>query len=134
MNNFLTCELDRIIWSLTTSGEFSVKIAYHLDMERGKGKGECSRPGQGNVVWQYLWHMQVPNSTKVFLWRPCKSILPTKDNLKRRKVVQDDLCLICHREEETVAHILWECPSSKDVWGVCRRSLQKCSVLGVDFF
>jgi hypothetical protein len=126
---------DRIIWSPTTSGDFSVKSAYHLDMEsKAKAKGECSRPGQGNVVWQYLWNMQVPNSTKVFLWRACKGILPTKDNLKRRKVVQDDLCLICHTEEETVAHILWECPSSKDVWGVCRRSLQKCGVMGVDFF
>lgn len=87
-------------------------------MERKERKqGEGSRPSLGNMVWKYLWNMQVPNSTKVFLWRACKSILPTKDNLKRRKIVQDDLCFLYYREMETVAHILWDCPSSIDVWG-----------------
>lgn len=47
--------------------------------------------------------------------------------------MQDDLCLLCHREEETIAHILWECPSSMDVLGVCGRSLQKCNVVGLEF-
>jgi hypothetical protein len=33
-------------------------------------------------VWKNLWNIQVPNATKVFLWRACNNILLVKDNLK----------------------------------------------------
>jgi hypothetical protein len=33
--------------------------------------------------------------------------------------------MFCSKETETVGHILWECPSTSDVWGVCGRGVQK---------
>lgn len=50
-----------------------------------------------------------------------------------RKVVTDSLCPICNIEAESVSHILWECPSAADVWGVCDRGFQKCTVTGKEF-
>jgi hypothetical protein len=61
----------------------------------------------------------------VFLWKACNNIIPTKENLKRRGVVSDDLCSICGQRQETVIHVLWECQSARDVWGCCSRGLQK---------
>jgi hypothetical protein len=76
-------------------------------------------------LWRILWGLQVPNSTKIFLWRACNDILPTKENLKKRGVVDDDLCRFCGIDRETIMHILWECPSSQDVWGSCGWGIQK---------
>jgi hypothetical protein len=35
------------------------------------------------------------------MWRACQNILPTKDNLVKRKIIQDPLCPICGLEPET---------------------------------
>lgn len=34
---------------------------------------------------------------------------------------------------EPVKHILWDCPSSKDVWGVCNKSIQKAQCACSEF-
>ena len=36
-------------------------------------------------------------------------------------------------EEETVLHILWECSSARDVWGMANVKFQKCSSSGMRF-
>lgn len=63
------------------------------------------------------WDLNVTNAIKMFLWRACHNLLPTKANLFKRGVCDDKLCPICLKEEETVAHITWECPAANDVWG-----------------
>ena len=75
--------------------------------------------------WKAVWKIRVPNAVKVFLWRACSNILPTKDNLLKRGVVNEDLCLLCTRERETVLHTLWECPAIEDVWGSSASCIQK---------
>jgi hypothetical protein len=74
--------------------------------------------------------MQIPNSTKVFPWRACNGILPTKDNLKKMRVTEDHICIFCNQQPETLVHILWECPSAVDVWGACGGRIQKSNTTG----
>jgi hypothetical protein len=62
-----------------------------------------------------------------FLWKACNNILPTKENLYKKRITEDSLCPLYNSVTETVGHILWSCESSKDVWAECCRSLQKCS-------
>jgi hypothetical protein len=69
--------------------------------------------------------LPIPNAEKNFLWRACHEILPTKASLFRRKVTIDVLCPICGLGEETCFHILWDCPSAKDVWGGSLKKFQK---------
>ena len=50
-----------------------------------------------------------------------------------KKIFRDPMCCVCGREVESGFHILWQCPSSMDVWsGGCPR-IQKCSFAGPDF-
>ena len=75
----------------------------------------------------------LPILAKVFLWKACNNILPTKLNLFRKGIVPDALCPICGLHEETVEHVLWTCEAAKDVWSACRVRTQKCIANEVDF-
>jgi hypothetical protein len=80
-----------------------------------------------------MWKLQLPNAAKNFFWRACHNLLPTKDNLLRRKVVKEPLCPICKREPKTVAHAMWSCSAASDVWGSSHRLFQKYEKEGTDF-
>ena len=43
---------------------------------------------------------------KMFLWKVCKDILPTKLNLFNKCIILDSLCPICLLEVETMEHII----------------------------
>jgi ribonuclease HI len=74
-----------------------------------------------------------PSVVRVFLWKACSNILPTKINLHKRGIVEDSLCPICKQEDESVEHILWTCESARDVWAECNSKLQKCATMEVSF-
>jgi hypothetical protein len=125
---------DKQIWRGTKNGLFSVKRAYFIkkEMERKEEAESSSRKGSSRV-WREIWKLKLPNAEKKFLWRACHEILPTRTNLHRRKIVEDDLCHLCGQEEETVLHVLWQCPAAADAWSVGCKKLQKWSSDGSDF-
>ena len=79
------------------------------------------------------WQLNVPSVVKMFIWRACHNSLPTKMNLYRRGVCDNTQCPICLQDAETIEHIVWECPSSNNVWGESTIKLQKCQKGGGDF-
>jgi hypothetical protein len=68
-------------------------------------------------IWKELWNLKIPGKVKLFAWRSCQNLLPTRDDLFKRKVIQDPSCPSCGLEVETVIHSLWSCPAAEDVWG-----------------
>ena len=69
-----------------------------------------------------------------FMWRPCSNNLPTRDNLRRRKVHSTGVCGLCQQKTETTGHVLWECPLARNVWALVKGKIQKCSNEACDFF
>jgi hypothetical protein len=125
---------DRLVWRVTKSGVFSVRSAYHMGMEIKKRKNGCtSKAEDRHNVWSTLWSLGVPNTMKIFLWRACNDLLPTKCNLFRRNIVKDNNCPCCLRERESGLHALWTCPAAQDVWGGGLVIFQKCAFLGDTF-
>jgi hypothetical protein len=61
--------------------------------------------------------MEIPNTVKVFCWRTWNNILPTKTNIFHKRVADNMKCPCCEFEDETILHVLWECPATRDVWG-----------------
>lgn len=53
---------------------------------------------------------------KHFIWKACSNSLPTKENLLRRKVLQDSVCHLYARESEDVFHALWGCEKLLPIW------------------
>ncbi|XP_059445373.1 uncharacterized protein LOC132177154 [Corylus avellana] len=83
-------------------------------------------------MWKLIWALEVPNNVCVFIWKLCNNILPTKANLLRKGVVKDATCMFCEREVETGKHVIWQCPTAQDVWGVGPRKIQKCHSLDIE--
>jgi hypothetical protein len=96
-------------------------------------KATCSYTYKGRDVCKGLWKLKVPNTVKIFTWRACNSLLPTKENLCRRGVVMDPLFPCCKLEVETTSHVLWFCPALRDVWGCGPKIFQKLSSMESSF-
>ena len=41
------------------------------------------------TFWNCIWKLRVPNKIKTFLWRVCSEALPTKENLRKRKIIDN---------------------------------------------
>ncbi|XP_041018027.1 uncharacterized protein LOC121260266 [Juglans microcarpa x Juglans regia] len=54
-------------------------------------------------------------------------------NLFKKKIVDSPLCPICYMEKETVAHILWNCASTTNVWSQGPPLFQKGSLRADSF-
>ncbi|CAN1806221.1 Transposon TX1 uncharacterized 149 kDa protein [Linum perenne] len=75
---------DKWLWHKDRKGRFSVKSCYRLMKEghqRPRNPEELSRERD----WRWLWQLPIPSKVKLFLWRGCCNLLPTRKNLHRRK-------------------------------------------------
>ena len=72
---------DTLIWKETKSWAFSVKSVYKLAVRiRDTFRGEHSAARRDGSVWRKLWQLNVPPKVRMFLWRACSNILPTREN------------------------------------------------------
>ena len=102
---------DKLIWAGNNNGKFSVKSAYKLAMEGAwSDSGSSSNDGILRRFWRSVWRILVPHKVRHFAWRACRNILPTKENLMCRKILQDDWCEKCKAEAGTTGHLFWRCP------------------------
>ena len=83
---------------------------------QGEDRAESLGGSARKKVWTALWNLKIPNKIKVFGWRACNDILPTRVNLSRRRIIIDEKCPICIRELESTIHDIWECAAVQDIW------------------
>ncbi|XP_042964613.1 uncharacterized protein LOC122298827 [Carya illinoinensis] len=75
----------------------------------------------------------MPNTEKLFIWKACNNILPTTQNLFRKRIVEEPNCPICLHHVESIENAIWKCESMRDVWGLCSMKLQKRSLQNQSF-
>ena len=116
-----------MIWMHQKKRMFTIKSTHKVAREvlRGRRVAESSRGCIRKRIWFSLWKLRIPNKIKVFKWRACNEILPTKLNLSKRRVIDDAMCPICLRFPESVVHAFWECDVARDVWVGSLKILQK---------
>ena len=122
-----TAGRDVLVWKENRSQSFSVKSAYRFTIRmKEQTRIEHSTANTERPIWRKLWKLNVPPKVRMFLWRACANVLPTKENLNRRRVQVDPRCKICCQQPELVGHLLWECLMAQNVWALCCGGLQKC--------
>ncbi len=117
---------NKLIWTSTSNGKFSVRSAYRLLLsETSSSMGSSS--SRGNVA-QHLWSSQVQPKIRLFMWRACMDILPTRTKLFDKGFLHSFLCKWCEVEPETSSHVLWQCEFAQKVWKACPISIpSSCS-------
>ena len=112
-----------------------MRTAYHVALRMNRtGIGEHSKVQEGKQVWNRLWKLSVPPKVRNFVWWASSNILPTQANLARRRVPIDPKCVVCGSSDETVLHILWQCPLARNVWALVKGKLQKSDSSARAFF
>ena len=87
-----------------------------MEVSSAESVGGMSDTSQLRRFWKYLWSCNIPHKIRHFAWRACKEVLPTKENLVRRKVLLDGACDECNLEVESLAHLFWRCQHASEIW------------------
>ena len=78
-----------------------------------------SNPSRGEG-WVKLWKIPVPPKIKIkiFLWRLCSGILPTRLQLLHKNLTIPLTCVLCGNDVEHEWHVFLECPFAQACWAV----------------
>ena len=126
---------DTLIWNENKAQTFSVRISYQVALRmKGTGNGEHSRVQEDKPVWNRLWQLSIPPKVRNFVWRASSDILPIRASLACRQVPIDPKCAMCGSSDETVLHILWQCPLARNLWALVKGKLQKSDSSARTFF
>ena len=69
-----------------------------------------------------IWNTKVRLKVQIFLWMAWHDRIQTTNQLKRRNWDKDEVCKFCG-VEETVNHLLFQCPIARVTWCWVRDSL-----------
>ena len=119
---------DTIVWLPNKDGVYSVRSGYgiaRLLSKETNGMEESSSGQNKGLIWKRLWKLHLPNKIKIFGWRACHDILPTKKNLAQRRIIGDSVCELCQQGSESGIHVLWGCGVARDVWAGNKGRLRK---------
>ncbi|KAL0455247.1 UNVERIFIED_CONTAM: hypothetical protein Slati_0863900 [Sesamum latifolium] len=81
---------DRIIWHRSKKGKFT----------------------------KFIWDLNVPPRIKMFAWKACRNVIPTIENLKKRRSPNFGRCPRCEHEMENVKHMLFDCTFARLTWAL----------------
>jgi hypothetical protein len=98
-------EEDTIIWQYNSLGIYSVQSLYAIVNHRGVQQ----------VYTPVMWRISVPPRLHIFLWLLANNKVLTRDNLAKRKQIEDKTCLFC-KEAESVRHIFFDCYVAQALW------------------
>jgi hypothetical protein len=107
---------DTLVWQGEKDGRYSVRSAYHLLGEERRRLLPGSSTAPNDNLWQKIWHVQLPNRVRNFVWRLAKNILPTRGNLSKKGVKIEPLCPFCNSDIEIIEHLFMKCNIAKLVW------------------
>ena len=89
---------DVLYWMADPHGLYTVRSCYKM-------LNNCSIVLTSGVC-RKIWNLDMPNKVKKFLWQVAMNVLPTTDNLIKKRV---EVMPICNHQNKTVVHTLVNC-------------------------
>jgi hypothetical protein len=76
----------------------------------------CDYHGEANnSLWNYIWRLKVPERIHTLVWLMNHNRLLT-NSLKSKMGLCQAMCGYCGDVEETILHIMRDCPKAKELW------------------
>ena len=98
---------DILRWGYRTKGTFSTSEAYYLI---------GNFPNPADPLWSKIWSFGSWPKIAHFLWLVGHQRILTWDKLRRRKFQGPSICLNCRQSEDTLQHLLNNCPLAQKIW------------------
>ena len=96
---------------------YTVKTGYRfLQTEIQNQEPGQSEPLMLKPLWKGIRSLKVPSKVKNLIWRASKNSLPTKQNLVKRKVLNEDYCDHYQTQHEDTLHVLYLYPKLEEIW------------------
>nr|GEW55783.1 copia protein [Tanacetum cinerariifolium] len=113
--------LNRLVWSLESSGEFTVaSVRKLIDDKWLSGADNKTR-----------WIKYVPIKINVHAWKVMSDSIPTRFNISRRGINIDSLsCVLCDNGVETSNHLFFSCCFVRQVFRLIMRfGMENCDTV-----
>lgn len=104
---------DRLVWTLTRNGTFTVRSAYHKLVQLKTGNQQPSNTD--GKLWKKLWSLKTMPKIKHFLWKCVSDSVPSSERLARNFGGEISTCAMCSLSYETTDHILMHCHFTRAV-------------------
>ncbi|XP_056698409.1 uncharacterized protein [Spinacia oleracea] len=104
---------DQIQWVADKKGNPTVKSVYNFLILNHVDYQSIDRHDN---IWTKLWQSDLSPKWKVFVWKLMHNALATKDNLRRRGMGGDNVCVLCEHDMESTSHLLREYTVAAHVW------------------
>lgn len=101
---------DRLSWGGCSNGKFTVKSAYSFLSLDWSSKQQMAR------FFSRIWRVVAHERVRVFIWLAANQVLMTNVERYRRHLCDSSLCSVCKSGEETILHILRDCPAMAGIW------------------
>ena len=86
---------DVLIWKENKAQRFTVKTAHGVAQRLlNPTGGDHSMAGTNEWVWKSVWALNTPPKVRNFPWKACSNVLPTHDNLHKKKL---QVCIFTHK-------------------------------------
>lgn len=99
---------DSLIQKFSRDGEFNIASAYNL-----------TRPEDVNshtFLSNYIWKIDILSKSKHFLWLCFHNSVPVRQIIRSRGIICDTFCPLCKNQEESILHLLKDCPTMVNFW------------------
>ena len=124
---------DEVLWNFDKKKEYSVKSCYQLALKQNF-LNEPKSSDSNSSHWKIPWMLDLLEKVKIFMWRALKNILPTAENLWKRKSLQEPICQRCKHKVESVSHALIECKAARKIWDLAPLTFQPSRDHNQDLF
>ncbi|XP_023633877.1 uncharacterized protein LOC111829331 [Capsella rubella] len=110
---------DSFGWHFTKTGKYTVKSGYHtarLPDPRATVSQVC---GPDIIpLLNKVWKVRCPPKIQHFMWQLLTGCISVSANLSKRGISCDSSCARCGSIEETVNHVIFECPPARQTWAL----------------
>ncbi|CAN6236003.1 unnamed protein product [Urochloa humidicola] len=72
--------------------------------------------GDNSPSASFVWQNACPPRIKFFGWLLTNDRVQSKQNLKVKTILDDDLCAFCNDGQETSDHIMFQCSTARSFW------------------
>lgn len=106
---YLSNKEDKLRWALSNDGAYKVKEGYNSILH-------SQRWEEINIPMNLCWDPAILPKAGIFLWAALQNRILTTDRIIKMGFHGPSRCILCKQDNETVDHLLYQCPFSIECW------------------